>query len=276
MKRCFIPPTFGKIKDCNLHYFSDACEKGYGQVTYLCTVDESGKVYCSLVMGKVQLKYITIPRVEVAATTLSGKIYVMLRKEFQLPITREIFWTDSEAVLSYIRNQTRKFKVFVANRAEIIRENSQWFHVNTKANPADYCSRGIDVSNTEATETWFNRPSFLWESGSTWTFNRKFFDVSSNDDPELKKEFRANYIEVSFDILHQLEEKISTWDRMKRVTSWVLRFKQILQRKIKMDAIKEPLHASDLLQESEVLLTKFVQEKRFSGELKAFRSRRKM
>ena len=34
MKRCFIPPTFGKIKDCSLHYFSDACKKGYGQVTF--------------------------------------------------------------------------------------------------------------------------------------------------------------------------------------------------------------------------------------------------
>ena len=79
----------------------------------------------------------------------------MLRKEFQIPMTRKIFWADSEAVFGYIRNQSKKFKVFVANRVEIIRENSydsQWFHVNTKANRADYCSRGIDVNNTEATE----------------------------------------------------------------------------------------------------------------------------
>ena len=154
----------------------------------------------------------------------------MLQKEFQIPITREIFWTDSEAVLDYIRNQSRKkFKVFVANRVKIIWENfcdSQWFHVNTKANPADYCSRGMDVSNTEATKTWFNGPSFLWESESTWASNRRFFDVSS-DNPELKKELRTNYTEVSCDILHQLEEKISTWNGMKRVMSWVLRFKQI-------------------------------------------------
>ena len=184
-------------------------------------------------MGKARvapLKYITIPRMELAAATLSVKISVMLRKEFQIPITREIFWTDSEAVLDYIRNQSRKkFKVFVANRVKIIWENfcdSQWFHVNTKANPADYCSRGMDVNNTEATKTWFNGPSFLWESESTWASNRRFFDVSS-DNPELKKELRTNYTEVSCDILHQLEEKISTWNGMKRVMSWVLRFKQI-------------------------------------------------
>ena len=54
--------------------------------------------------------------------------------------------------------------------------------------------------------------------------------------------------------------------------SWVLRFKQILLRKIKMDATKEPLHGSDLFQESEAQLIKFVQEKRFSAELKALRS----
>ena len=143
------------------------------------------------------------------------------------PIIREIFWTDSEAVLGYIRNQSRKFKVFVANRVEIIHENScdsQWFHLNTKANPADYCSRGIDVSNTKATETLVNGPSFVWESDSTWASNRRFFVVSS-DNPELKKKLRTNYTEIPFDILHLLKEKISTWDRMKRVMSLVLRFK---------------------------------------------------
>ena len=56
-------------------------------------------------MGKARvapLKYITIPRMEVVAATLSVKIYVMLQKEFQIPIPREIFWSDSEAVLGYI------------------------------------------------------------------------------------------------------------------------------------------------------------------------------
>ena len=69
----------------------------------MCVVDESGKIHGNLIMGKscvARLKYITIPRMELAAT-LSVKISVILRKEFQLPVTREIFWTDSEAV-SYV------------------------------------------------------------------------------------------------------------------------------------------------------------------------------
>ena len=74
MKRCLIPPTFVNIKDCSLHYFSDICEKGCGQVTYLRAVDESGKVHCSLVMGKARvspLKYITITRMELVSAMLS-------------------------------------------------------------------------------------------------------------------------------------------------------------------------------------------------------------
>ena len=42
-----------------------------------------------------------------------------------------------------------------------------------------------------------------------------------------------------------------------------------------MDAIKEPLDGSDLLQESKVQLIKFVHKKSFSAELKALRRRNK-
>lgn len=57
--------------------------------------------------------------------------------------------------------------------------------------------------------------------------------------------------------------------------SWVLKF-QILLRKIKINAIKEPLHGGDLLQESELQLIKFVQEKMFSPELKVLTCRDKV
>ena len=71
------------------------------------------------------------------------------------------------------------------------------------------------------------------------------------------------------------QKYLLTYDRIKRDMSWVLRFKQILLRKIKMDATKKPLHGSDLLQESEAQSINFVQEKRLAAELKASRSRNK-
>ena len=78
-------------------------------------------------MGKAQiapLKYITQQRMEIVAAKLSVKISLMTQNELQLSITREIFSTDSESDLGYIRNQPRKLKVLVANKVEIIRENS--------------------------------------------------------------------------------------------------------------------------------------------------------
>ena len=53
---------------------------------------------------------------------------------------KEIFWTDSEVTLDYIRDESKKFKIFVANRIKVIREHSeakQWHYVNTNENPAD-------------------------------------------------------------------------------------------------------------------------------------------
>ena len=66
------------------------------------------------------LKYISIPRLELVAATLSVKISVMLRKELQFPDLEDMYLTDSEAVLGFITNQSKRFKIFVANTDEMI------------------------------------------------------------------------------------------------------------------------------------------------------------
>ena len=59
MKRCFMPPDFGKVSECSIHHFSDACESGYGQASYLRLVDKKVKIHCSLVMGKSRVAPLT-------------------------------------------------------------------------------------------------------------------------------------------------------------------------------------------------------------------------
>ena len=68
------------------------------------------------------LKYVSIPRMELVAATLTVKQSVLLRKELQYPDMKEAFWIDSQAVLGYIPNESRKFKIFVANSVEMIKE----------------------------------------------------------------------------------------------------------------------------------------------------------
>ena len=77
-------------------------------------------------MGKAcvaSIKYI-IPRMELVAATLSVKISALLQKELELLNVKETFWTDSEYALGYIRNESRKFKAFVANRIKLIRDHT--------------------------------------------------------------------------------------------------------------------------------------------------------
>ena len=122
--RCLKTANFGKIVDCSLHHFADACENAYGEGSYLCIVDEPGRIHCSLVIGKFRvapLKYITMPRMELVATTLSVKISALLKRELQMNCDNQIFWTDTEVTLGYIRNMSKKFKIFVANRIKLIR-----------------------------------------------------------------------------------------------------------------------------------------------------------
>ena len=117
VERCFKPKKLGKIREYNLHHFSDTSEYGYGRCSYLLLVDENDQIHCSLVIGKsrvVRLKYISILWLELTTATLSIKMSKLLMSELQF-ITKGVLWTASQVVLSYIKIQTRCFKTFVAN-----------------------------------------------------------------------------------------------------------------------------------------------------------------
>ena len=73
----------------------------------------------------------------------------LLMSELQFGITKEVFWTDIKVVLSYIKNQTRRFKTFVANQIQTIKDHfdeDQWQHVPPKSNAANYGSTGLDYT----------------------------------------------------------------------------------------------------------------------------------
>ena len=109
LPRCYRPRGFERIINYSLHHFSDASECGYGQATYLRMVNDLEEVHCSLIFGKSRVapvKYVSIPRLELTAATLSVKISKMLRDELDIHISSEVFWTDSQVVLGYINNDS--------------------------------------------------------------------------------------------------------------------------------------------------------------------------
>ena len=164
--RCVKPSDFGHVTSRQLHIFSDASSVGYGSVVYQRLCDDKGRIHCSFLIGKARLapiKAVTIPRLELTAATVSVRLSEMMKELDDKPDVIQ-YHTDSTTVLRYIRNDQRRFQVFVANRIQTIRnlsEPKQWLYVDTKDNPADDASRGLNAQALVERSRWIEGPAFL-------------------------------------------------------------------------------------------------------------------
>ena len=167
VKRCFKPSDFGEVKARQIHIFSDASATGYGSAAYLRLCNSESRVHCSFLMGKARLapiKVMTIPQLELTAATVSIRLGEVLKKELDDSPDVVKYHTDSTTVLCYIMNDQKRFQVFVANCIQTIRTlsyPSQWMYVETKSNPADDASRGINASALLEHSRWIKGPEFL-------------------------------------------------------------------------------------------------------------------
>ena len=136
VNRCYKPDNFSNVMKAEVH------RVGYGQCSYLRLIDEFGTIHCSLLIGKSRvspIKYVSIPRLELTAATLSIKMSKLIKKELDIKDYEETYWTDSKVILGYINNEVKRFKIFVANRVLTIKESSnveQWKYISSKDNPA--------------------------------------------------------------------------------------------------------------------------------------------
>ena len=90
--RCYKPINFGRVIRAEIHHFSDACFKGYGQCSYLKLVNENGKICYSFELGKAQvtpMKAVTISWLELTAVVPSAGVRKKLKGELDIEITDE-------------------------------------------------------------------------------------------------------------------------------------------------------------------------------------------
>ncbi len=188
IERCFKPPHFGSVVASEIHVFSDASLVGYGAVAYLRQIDNNNAIHCSLLMAKSRLaplKQTTIPRLELTAATTAVRISCLLRHELGIPVNKIVYYTDATTVLHYIANQKRKFPIFVANRVQFILDYSSisdWHYIDSKSNPADYASRGMNAKDITQNPEWINGPDFLWHSQTTCPLPSPSKDYMSSEE----------------------------------------------------------------------------------------------
>ncbi|CAG2254433.1 unnamed protein product [Mytilus edulis] len=230
VNRCFLPRDVQHVKNVQLHIFSDGSELGYGACAYLRVVDENDRTTCSLMMGKARLapiKQVSIPRLELSGAVTACRLYEILSDELELKINKVTFWTDSTIVLGYIRNTSRRFKTFVANRLSVIQNTTsldQWRHVDSKQNPADIASRGIDACDRKNLDIWLNGPKFLHKNSEHWPRNVLDEELGiSETDTEIKKEIAVHA--TTTNAIDNLLGYFSDWIKLRRAIAWFRRFK---------------------------------------------------
>ncbi|XP_077975823.1 uncharacterized protein LOC144431922 [Styela clava] len=280
ISRCIKPPNFGVVKVVEMHHFSDACQSGYGQCSYVRLVNENGDSHCTLLMGKSRvapLKQISIPRMELTAATISARMSRYLREELRYENIKEYFWVDSMVVLGYVNNPVKRFHVFVANRVQQIldvSDVSKWLHVESNQNPSDLASRGISVKKLIADSKWWNGPEFLQCKGA-YEPPEVSYVPNNKTDALLKHEMKKatafitvekeNTVGYNFDI--DRLDIFSSWFKAKRAVANCIRFCHKLR---KVDCANN-LEVENL-SISEKVIIRCLQQIHFSEEIEQLQS----
>ncbi|XP_046551203.1 uncharacterized protein LOC124260924 [Haliotis rubra] len=141
-----------KVKETRLHSFVDASENAYGAIVYAVNTYLNNEISSVIIAAKgrvAPLKAISIPRMELMAAVTGLRLAIAIAKVLDVLIDTVTFWTDSSNALGWIKNHSRTFKPFVANRVSEVQELTnpcQWRYVPTDQNPADMLTRGIAAS----------------------------------------------------------------------------------------------------------------------------------
>ena len=275
--RCYKPEGFGHITRTELHHFSDASTRGYGQCSYLRMMDEDGQIHCTFVMGKSRvtpLKQVTIPCLELTAAVCSTRISQQIHRESEYEIDQDYFWTDSKVVLGYINNTSKRFHVFVSNRVQEIRDSTecgQWRHVESKENPADEASRGTKAEEFKDSR-WILGPAFLWSKEDEWPDSDENACIFSpgEDDPEVKKSAVLVTATTSasphYFTLDERIERFSNWYRAKRAVATCFKYIAKLKARLNGESVGKELNVQDL-DIAEKLIIRAAQKRAFKDEI---------
>ncbi|XP_015776096.1 PREDICTED: uncharacterized protein LOC107354169 [Acropora digitifera] len=88
VNRCVKGAHLRKVVTTEIHHFCDASQCACGAVSYLRQVDSDGQAHCSFLVAKSRLaplKQMSIPRLELAAATVSVCLNKLLKNELEIP-----------------------------------------------------------------------------------------------------------------------------------------------------------------------------------------------
>ena len=274
--RCFFLKDSDSLS-FEIHGFSDASELAYAAVVYLRITDSSNHTHISMIMSKSKvapIKRLTIPRLELCGAQLLARLIHHVRQVLDIPLSKVYAWTDSTIVLNWLDGSPRRFKTYVGNRISTIVDlvpPDKWRHVRSADNPADCASRGLYPSELLEYSLWWNGPDWLDKSPSEWP---EQLPLQPNqvevDSPEVSLHTATRTVIPIVPI-----GRFSSFNHLKRVTAWMLRFIGNCQIKDPLMRNSCPLVATEL-QAAENYWIKLIQSAHFEEDLTSLRTKQSL
>lgn len=197
---------------------------------------QDGDIATALLTGKSKVAPVTpmsIPCLELSAAVLLSRLIQFVRDSISVRFYSCSCWTDSSVVLAWLRKHLSSWKTFVSNRmADInsrIPEASRRPHVPTSENPADRASRGLLAEELIAHELWWKGPKWLSQSVEHWPSAKQQI-VHQSFETNLEMRQVASHVIVAPE-LWDLASRYSPWNKLLRVTAYILRFIKKLSHK---------------------------------------------
>ena len=265
-----------EVSEVTFHVLNGASEKAYGSVIYQTSIYKSGKISTNLVISKSKaapLRATSISRLELLSAALGLRLARKLLNVFQLSMDVVTFWCDSLNVLWWIREKSRRFKPFVANRISEIQSNTSlmmWKRVPTKINPADMVSRGTTVDVVDSNDFWLNGPSFLQKPMKEWPQMK--LETVAEEKAELKKDrlYSNSVVTLATTLTANVclfdRKKYSKWLKATRVLAWIQRF--VSNCKLSGNYRELGELRVDEITEAETKIIKTMQQNEFAEEYK--------
>ncbi|XP_065085825.1 uncharacterized protein LOC135707839 [Ochlerotatus camptorhynchus] len=270
--RCYCSAYLNSEADeVQLHTFVDAGKSGMAAVSFLRFVKD-GRIHCSLVTSKARvapLKLTSIPRLELQAAVIGTRLTRTVVETLDMQITKKFYWSDSRDVLCWINSDHRRYTQFVEFRVTEILEATEvheWRYVPSKLNVADDATKWNVLPDLSAESRWFNGPDFLWTTEDKWPQSAI---RNESTDAELIANLSTHHV-VPEPIICTAD--YSSWERLKKIVAWVLRFAANCRLKLqKLPTKTGPLVESEL-SAAEAYLIRIAQQDGYPEELSTLRN----
>ena len=229
-------------------------------------------------MGKSRLaplneKSLTIPKLELQAAVIASRLKVKILEEIDLNIHRIYFWTDSKTVLKYIRNENKRFPVYIMLRVSEIRYNSDinnWHFISGSINVSDHCTRPLSFEDLVKQNDYLYGPKILFQP---------LENVLSTDDKHIILEHQVEQNSIDISNKHTTMnnpvlpyQHYSSWQKLVRHIAYIkLLTRNWKNKKDNCESIPLVL-TREILDEARETILIVVQKETFTSEYQCLKS----